>query len=81
MSHLSVPPARSGAILVPEGGDNMSDRFPANEVEALAFLCAQRYGEGKCSNPETLYQKYKEAYDKISQCCQKNQTDQPVKCN
>lgn len=59
----------------------MSDRFPANEVEALAFLCAQRYGEGKCSNPETLYQKYKEAYDKISQCCQKNQTDQPVKCN
>lgn len=31
------------------------------------------------SNPETLYQKYKEAYDKISQCRQQDQANQTVK--
>ena len=62
-----------------KGGDNMSDHFPANEVEALAYLYVQRYGDGKGLNAETIYQKYKEAYDKISQCRQQDQANQTVK--
>ena len=62
-----------------KGGDNMSDHFPANEVEALAYLYVQDYANGRPLKPENLYEKYKEAYDKISQCRQQDQANQTVK--